>query len=89
MMTEVPVTAPRTAGGQWTGTIDLLADLGDDAVLLIDHKSRPIPGGVAGRAAAEFSGQMRAYREILEQQGLTVAESWVHFPSAGVMVCVG
>ena len=89
LMTEIPVTAPRAAGGQWNGTIDLLVDLGDDAVLLIDHKSRPIPGGVAARAATEFTGQMRAYREILEQQGLAVAESWVHFPLAGVMVRVG
>jgi hypothetical protein len=87
-MTEVPVSAPRAAGGQWHGTIDLMIELEEGQVLLVDHKSRPIPAGMAAKAALEFAGQLNAYREILEQQGLSVMGSWIHFPMAGVMAMV-
>jgi ATP-dependent helicase/nuclease subunit A len=86
LLTEVPVTAPRSAGGQWLGTIDLLVEVDNNRVLLVDHKSRPIPAGMAASACLEFSGQLAAYREILEKDGISVASSWIHFPLAGVMV---
>ncbi len=84
-LTEVPVTAPRSAGGQWVGAIDLLVELANGQYLVVDHKSRPIPAALAAESVAEFSGQLAAYREILEAQGLSVAETWIHLPLAGVM----
>ena len=84
-LTEVPVTAPRSAGGQWVGAIDLLVELANGQYLVVDHKSRPIPAALAAESVAEFSGQLAAYREILEAQGLLVAATWIHLPLAGVM----
>ncbi len=80
---EVPVTAPRSAGGQWLGTIDLMTEVGEGQVLPIDHKSRPIPVEIAAESDLEFSGQLAACREILERQGFSVAISWIHYPLAG------
>ncbi len=88
-MTEVPVSAPRSAGGQWSGIVDLLVELEDGRMMLIDHKSRPIPAGMASGAAKEFAGQIGAYREVLRDLGVEVESSWVHFPLAGVVVQVG
>lgn len=88
-VTEVPVTTPRSGGGQWLGIIDLLAEVGDGQVLIIDHKSRPIPAQMAQASALEFTGQLAAYREILKNQGYSVTSSWIHFPLAGVMVQIG
>ncbi len=85
-LTEVPVTAPRSAGGQWVGTIDLMVEVREGQVLLVDHKSRPIPVEFAAKSALDVSCQLSAYREILERQGQIVTSSWIHFPLAGVMV---
>jgi ATP-dependent exoDNAse (exonuclease V) beta subunit len=83
--TEVPVSAPRNGGGQWNGTIDLLLTLEDERVVIIDHKSAPIPKSIAASHAAEFTGQLSAYAEILQTQSIEIAETWIHLPIAGVV----
>ncbi len=86
--TEVAVSSKRTGGGQWVGFADLLLILPDDKVVIIDHKSAPITPAQCERKAESYAGQLSAYMEILETQGLTVVDSWIHFPVAGVMAKV-
>jgi ATP-dependent exoDNAse (exonuclease V) beta subunit len=83
--TETPVTAPRMAGGQWTGTVDLLLKLPTGEVVVVDHKSAPIRREKCAAKAAEFAGQLAAYQEVLQQQGVTVQSLWIHFPLAAAM----
>lgn len=84
--TEVPLVAPRTAGGHWRGTADLLLERPDGALVLVDHKAGPFtPAGIE-TAAAAHAPQLAAYREALTAQGHPVTATWLHFPIAGVMV---
>ncbi|MFB3905841.1 MAG: UvrD-helicase domain-containing protein [Acidobacteriota bacterium] len=98
--TEVPITAPRRltpasqpdshpseapTAGQWVGTVDLLLTLRDGSAVIVDHKSAPIPRSLAAAKAKEFSGQLRAYHEIIERLGMRVAELVVHLPMTGVV----
>ena len=83
--TEVPVTAPRHAGGQWNGTIDLLLMLPDGSVVVIDHKSAPIQRRDCEAKAATFSGQLLSYRESLQVLEIDVHSCWIHFPFAGAV----
>jgi ATP-dependent exoDNAse (exonuclease V) beta subunit len=87
--TETPVSGPRSQGGQWTGTIDLLLKLPTGKVVVIDHKSAPIRRDACTGKAAEYAGQLAAYEEILQNGGATVAGKWIHFPLAGVVVRCG
>ena len=87
--TETPVSGPRSQGGQWTGTIDLLLKLPTGEVVVIDHKSAPIRRDACTGKAAEYAGQLAAYEEILQDSGATVAGKWIHFPLAGVVVRCG
>ena len=82
---EVPASGARAAGGTWNGTIDLLLQLPDDKVVLIDHKSAPIPREKCAAKAQQFTGQLNAYQEVLSAAGETVESTWIHFPLAGVM----
>ena len=82
---EVPMTAPRTAGGQWSGVGDLLLQLPSDEVVVIDHKSAPIRREHCLAKAATFAEQLRAYCEILRAAGETVRAAFIHFPLAGVL----
>jgi ATP-dependent helicase/nuclease subunit A len=84
--TEMHVSGPRSSGGQWAGSIDLLLTLPSGKVVLIDHKSAPIRRDICTRKAAEYVGQLAGYEEILESGGAKVSEKWVHFPLAGVVV---
>jgi len=86
--TEVPVTAPRTDGGQWNGVIDFLLRLPSGEVVVVDHKSSPIRADHCADKAASFAGQLCAYRDTLVAQGLVVRETWIHFPLAAVMANV-
>jgi len=86
--TEVPVTAPRAASGQWNGSVDLLLRLPGGEVVVVDHKSSPIRPDQCADKAVTFAGQLRAYRETLVAQGLVVRETWIHFPLAAVMANV-
>jgi ATP-dependent exoDNAse (exonuclease V) beta subunit len=80
---EVPVKAPRAAGGQWNGSVDLLLRLPSGEVVLVDHKCGPICRNQLSVKAATYAGQLATYREALEAQGLCVAAMWIHFPRAG------
>ncbi|WP_459556756.1 UvrD-helicase domain-containing protein [Lacunimicrobium album] len=84
--TEKPVSGPRSQGGQWTGTIDLLLKLPTGEVVVIDHKSAPIRRNACTGKAAAYAGQLAAYEEILRDGGETVSGKWIHFPLAGVVV---
>ncbi len=83
--TEVPVTAPRSGAGQWLGTIDLLLQLPNGNVVVIDHKSAPIQKKHCQAKAAGYSGQIAAYRQVLEDLGFSVHAAYIHFPLAGAM----
>jgi ATP-dependent helicase/nuclease subunit A len=88
-LTEVPVNAPRAAGGQWVGSIDLLLLTPSGNAVIVDHKSwQGEPGRLAAKAQ-EFAPQIAAYVEALEACGTTVEAGWLHFPLAGMMAGVG
>jgi ATP-dependent exoDNAse (exonuclease V) beta subunit len=84
-LTELPVTAPRSAGGQWNGTLDLLLELTDGTVVIIDHKSAPIRRAHCAAKASTFSGQLLAYKEMINSTERAVSASWIHFPLAGIV----
>lgn len=65
---EVYGTAPRAAGGNWDGWIDLLIELPDNKIVLVDHKTAPLSGDQCLNRAREYSGQLTAYREMLESR---------------------
>lgn len=83
---EVVASGPRAAGGRWHGAIDLLLRLADGSVVIIDHKSAPIRREHCLAKAQQFTGQIAAYREVVDTVGETVEAAWIHFPMAGVMV---
>lgn len=82
---ETAASGPRTAGGNWSGTIDLLLQLPSGGVVVIDHKSAPIRREHCEAKAGQFTGQLAAYSEVLTSSGETVESTWIHFPLAGVV----
>jgi hypothetical protein len=84
--TEVAMTAPRAAGGQWLGTGDLVLDLAEGDCVIVDHKSAPIRREHCAAKAATFAGQIAGYAETVANAGETVRSAFIHFPLAGVMV---
>jgi len=84
-LTEIPVTAARAEGGQWNGTLDLMLKLLDGTFVIIDHKSAPIQRQYCEAKAATYTGQVRAYKEMLHSDERPVMSSWIHFPMAGVV----
>jgi ATP-dependent exoDNAse (exonuclease V) beta subunit len=84
--TEMTATGPRRAGGRWHGTVDLVLRLASGGVVIVDHKSAPIRRDQCQAKAAQFTGQLAAYREVLASAATPVAGTWIHFPLAGVMV---
>lgn len=84
--TETPVSGPRSEGGQWEGTVDLLLKLKTGEVVIIDHKSAPIRREACSVKAAEYTGQLAAYEQVLLGAGAGVSGKWIHFPLAGALV---
>ena len=84
-LTELPVTAPRSAGGQWNGALDLLLVLTDGKFVIIDHKSAPIRREHCTEKASTYSGQLVAYKEMINSTERAVCSSWIHFPLPGVV----
>ena len=82
---ETAASGPRTAGGDWNGTIDLLLQLPDGAVVVIDHKSAPIQRQHCAAKASQYVNQLAAYHEVLTVTGQVVESEWIHFPLAGVV----
>ncbi|MFB3818071.1 MAG: UvrD-helicase domain-containing protein, partial [Candidatus Methylomirabilales bacterium] len=74
--TEVPLAAPRAAGGQWYGAADLLLRLPTGELVIVDHKCGPVRRDQAGAKAASYAGQLLAYREVLAAQNTAVAALW-------------
>lgn len=89
LQTEIPVTAPRVGGGQWAGVLDVVLTLPSSEVVIVDHKSAPLAQAQYQAKAGEYAGQIQAYREALEAQGLKVRQAWVHFPLARVLCEIG
>ncbi len=87
-LTEVPVSAPAAAGGQWDGVVDLLLRLPDGGVVVVDHKAGSVRPADAAARAATHAAQLAAYREALAAQPLEVRDTWIHFALGGVMVGV-
>ncbi len=83
---EIPASGGRSAGGDWSGTIDLVLQLPTGEVVVIDHKSAPIRREHCEAKAEQFAGQLTAYSELLTSAGETVQSTWIHFPLAGVVV---
>ncbi len=83
--TEVPVSGPRSAGGQWVGAIDLLLELPNGKLVVVDHKSAPIRRDHCAVKVQEYIGQLSAYDEVLAQAGVQISTSIIHFPLAGVV----
>jgi hypothetical protein len=88
-LTEVPLSAPASAGGHWDGVVDLLLILPDGGVVVVDHKAGPLRLADAEEKAAGHAGQLAAYLEALEAQGREVRDTWIHFALGGVMVVTG
>ena len=82
---EIPVSGPRSEGGQWAGTIDLALQLPDGEVVIVDHKSAPIRREYCATKAGEYAGQLSAYAEVLSGAGTRLRAAWIHFPLAGAM----
>jgi superfamily I DNA/RNA helicase len=83
--TEVAMTAPRAAGGQWLGTGDLILDLPEGDCVIVDHKSAPIRREHCAAKAATFAGQLAGYAETAATAGSKVRAAFIHFPLAGVV----
>ena len=78
--TEVGLTAPRAAGGQWFGSGDVLLDLPDGACVIVDHKDAPIRREHCAAKAATFAGQITAaLRPSRPRAGKSVRPSFI-FP---------
>lgn len=84
--TEVPISGSRTLGGKWVGSADLLLQLARGEIVLVDHKSAPIRQQQCAAKAAEYSGQLSAYSEVLIGAGARLHSAWIHFPLAGVVL---
>jgi ATP-dependent exoDNAse (exonuclease V) beta subunit len=82
---ETTVCGTRSAGGEWSGTIDLLLQLASGEVVVIDHKSAPLQRRHCAAKAGQFAGQLAAYSEVLTSAGESVESTWIHFPLAGVI----
>ena len=83
---EVPVSGPRNAGGQWSGIIDLILELPSGEIIILDHKSAPLQRKHCEEKARTYAGQLQAYREVMQGAGYTVQSMGIHFPLSGVVV---
>jgi hypothetical protein len=83
--TEVAMTAPRGAGGQWFGTADVLLDLPEGDCVIVDHKSAPLRREHCAAKAATFAAQIAGYAEAATNAGGNVRAAFIHFPLAGVV----
>jgi len=83
---EAPVTATRSEGGQWEGTIDLLLET-DEAFAVIDHKSSDWGESGWTEKAEEYSGQLLTYVHVMDtHHGKALRRACIHLPLAGGMV---
>jgi len=85
-LTELSVSGPRAAGGNWRGAVDLVLVLADGSLVVIDHKSAPIRRVHCEAKAQSYSGQLQAYKDVLTGQGETVSATFIHFPFAGTVI---
>ncbi|EXI81774.1 MAG: ATP-dependent helicase/nuclease subunit A [Candidatus Accumulibacter appositus] len=82
VIAEVPIELRLNNGQHMSGRIDLLLKLPDGWVL-IDHKSSPLAAEQWPELAAQYSGQLAAYADAIEQTtGMPVLERWLFLPVA-------
>ncbi len=60
---EVPVTAGRSEGGAWNGTLDLILELPDGKLVVIDHKSAPIRRSHCETKALQYAGNWKLMKK--------------------------
>ncbi|MFW5925096.1 MAG: UvrD-helicase domain-containing protein [Myxococcota bacterium] len=71
---EYPVAGVTEEGRLLTGSIDLLARVGD-ALFVIDFKTDPPPEGSVEETHGAYVEQLRTYGRMVEQAGLTPTET--------------
>jgi hypothetical protein len=85
---EVPIDRVLPNGQRVAGRIDLLLRTISGWILL-DHKSTPQGQDRWADLAAQYGGQLAAYREAVEAvTGVPVLETWLLLPVAGAAVRV-
>jgi ATP-dependent exoDNAse (exonuclease V) beta subunit len=87
VLSEYPVQHRLADERVVRGWIDLLIET-DHGWIVIDHKSSPQPKSAWRDEALQHSGQLAVYRRALEECGMRVAGSWIHFPVSGGVVAV-
>ena len=84
---EADITAEDVT--DWVGHIDLLLVKNEGSerhAAVIDHKTARLPETAWSAYAARHTGQLEAYREILEALGHTRVDMWLHLPfSDGIL----
>lgn len=86
--TEMPIMKVLDDGSLRQGAIDLVVET-SEGWIVIDHKSNPQPKEKWTEIAQEHSGQLQAYREVLESlSGKPVLETLIHFSVSGALVSV-
>jgi len=72
--------------GRWVrGRIDALVET-DSGLVVIDHKSSPLPRSAWPDEVVAHAGQLAAYRDALEATDARVASTWIHFAVSGAVV---
>jgi superfamily I DNA/RNA helicase len=84
LLAEVPVSAPRAAGGHWRGTADLVVELPGGGAIVVDHKTGLAESRRTGIAPPAYAAQLDAYREAFAAAGRPLEELWLHDALAGI-----
>jgi ATP-dependent helicase/nuclease subunit A len=83
---EWPMSSRLPEGTVVSGFSDLMLEVGDRFVV-IDHKTFAGNKKEAAKKASEFSGQLKAYRDILHVQNEGASVScYIHYPIVGIIV---
>jgi ATP-dependent exoDNAse (exonuclease V) beta subunit len=86
--TEMPIMKVLSGGSLRQGAIDLVVET-SEGWIVIDHKSNPQPKEKWTEIAQEHSGQLQAYREVVESlSGKPVLETMIHFSVSGGLVSI-
>ena len=82
---EAPLHHELDDGRAVRGLVDLVAET-EHGWLIVDHKSSPQRKSTWREEALKHSGQLDAYRSVLEAAGRRVAACYIHFAVTGGLV---
>lgn len=86
MHTELPFTMQLDDGALRQGAIDLVIET-DEGWIVVDHKSNPRPSSNWLDIAVEYSGQVAAYKQVIERLSeKPVRRTLIHFSVSGGLV---